>query len=179
MQQTQRVVITGGPGTGKTTLLRLLNEKGYPCHSEISRNVIREQLECGSDLLPWKDVAGFSKLVSDGQVKQYHEAIEGLWNFYDRGVPDVLAYLRKANIYEEELEERPLQYPYFKTVFLTPPWPEIYSQDAERRENLTEMLSIHEALYDVYHDFGYRVLEVPKISIHKRLDFILENLYLK
>ena len=46
----KRVIITGGPGTGKSTLLNLLEKRGYHCHQEISRAVIRQQLDLGTKL---------------------------------------------------------------------------------------------------------------------------------
>ena len=95
MDKTKRVIITGGPGTGKTTLLELLKEKGFPCHLEVARKVIKEQLELESDLVPWLDLVNFSILVNEGQIAQFNAVNEGICNFYDRGVPDVLAYLRK------------------------------------------------------------------------------------
>ena len=178
MNDTKRVVITGGPGTGKTTILDLLRDKGYPCHTEVSREVIKEQLILNSRLLPWDDLSGFSFKVNEGQVKQYKEAEEGKLNFYDRGIPDVLAYLRKEGIHEEELEQCAAQYLYHPIVFFMPPWPEIYGTDNERREDFDAMLEIHNNMKKVYCDLGYKVEEVPKLSPQKRIDFILSKLKL-
>ena len=35
----QKIVITGGPGTGKTTLLHSLKKRGFHCMDEISREI--------------------------------------------------------------------------------------------------------------------------------------------
>jgi predicted ATPase len=37
-------VVTGGPGTGKTTVLRELERKGFPCVPEVARQLIQEQM---------------------------------------------------------------------------------------------------------------------------------------
>lgn len=176
MSKTQRVIITGGPGTGKTTLLHSLKEKGFPCHTEVSRAVIKQQLELNTRLVPWDDLSGFSHIVNQGQKKQFDEVIEGKCNFYDRGIPDVLAYLRKEHIHEEELEQSAKDNLYHSTVFLTPPWPDIYAQDEERREDLESMMAIHNALIQVYESLGYQVKEVPKMSIEERVNFVLTDL---
>lgn len=179
MSKTKRVVITGGPGTGKTTLLKLLEKKGFPCHSEVSRRIIKEQLALDSKLVPWDDLINFSHLVNEGQIEQHKNIQEGICNFYDRGVPDVLAYLRKDNINEENLEKSATVFRYHPSVFILPPWPEIYGTDNERREDLNAMIEINNKLVEVYKDFGYSVIVLPKVSPEKRLELIFAELDLK
>jgi predicted ATPase len=176
MPQTKRVIITGGPGTGKSTIIEMLREQGYPCHSEVSRAVIKEQLEKRSDLLPWKDLPGFSDTVFKGQTGQYHQADANKVNFFDRGLPDVIAYLRKDLLPTDALDALVEHYPYHEEVFVTPPWEEIYQTDDERREDFETMQAIHNALVETYEQFGYKVVEVPKQGSQERVDFILNRL---
>lgn len=176
MTETKRIIITGGPGTGKSTIIDLLENRGYPCHREVSRAVIKEELDKGSDLLPWQDLPGFSETVFKGQTEQYHQAKENHINFFDRGLPDVIAYLRKDSLPTEMLDDLVPHYPYHSEIFVTPPWPEIYKTDSERREDFETMQSIHNSLVDTYKSFGYEVVEVPKENSFKRANFILERL---
>lgn len=178
MNNTTRVVITGGPGTGKSTILNLLSEKGYPIHQEQARAVIKEELSRNSDLVPWRNLPAFSEKVFKGQTGQWHEAFEGKVNFYDRGIIDVIAYLKKDLLPHDALSELVEHYPYHQSVFLTPPWPEIYAQDSERREDLNTMQAIHDALLETYQQFNYQVFEVPRIAPRERVDFVLEHLNL-
>jgi len=173
---TQRVIITGGPGTGKSSIINELEAKGYPCHTEVSRAVIKEEMQKGTGLLPWRDLSGFSDKVFRGQTDQYHDAEEGKINFYDRGMIDVIAYLRKDDHPSDALVELIEHYPYHKTVFLTPPWHEIYSTDEERKEKVEDMEAIHQSLINTYQSFGYRVLEVPKTELSERVAFVLQHL---
>ena len=53
----QRIVITGGPGFGKTSIIDELESRNFPCQHEVSRTIIKEQLEIGGDILPWKNLA--------------------------------------------------------------------------------------------------------------------------
>lgn len=178
MPKTTRVVITGAPGTGKTTVLEKLNSKGYPVLPEMARALIKEQQALDSELLPWKAHKRFGEALYARQVQQYHQAQEGQISFYDRGILDNLGYLRRDGIQNIALEEKAHSYPYFPKVFFTPPWQEIYNQDAERWEDFELMLDIHQALQAIYRDFGYQLIEVPRLAPEKRVDFILHQLTL-
>lgn len=176
MENTQRVIITGGPGTGKTALIEYLRAEGYPCFTERARATIKEQLALKSNLVPWEKLVDFSILVQQRQQQDYEKAIPNSLNFYDRGMPDVLAYLHRENHYIKALEDAAKKHNYHNQVFITPPWEKIYAQDNERREDLNTMISIHLAIANTYQTLGYTVIEVPKISITERIAFIKNHL---
>ncbi len=176
MEEKKRVIITGGPGTGKTSVIEALGAEGYPYFKEQARATIKEQLDKGSDLVPWQNLVGFSALVQARQKEDFAAASEKQLTFYDRGIPDVLAYLHRENHYVKSLEDEARLYLYHPQVFITPPWPEIYRNDNERREDLGVMHSIHLALVNTYETIGYKVIEVPKTSLDARLEFIKGNL---
>ncbi len=176
MENTQRVIITGGPGTGKTALIEHLRAEGYPCFTERARATIKEQLELDTDLVPWKRLVDFSILVQQRQQHDYEKALPKSLNFYDRGMPDVLAYLHRENHYVKTLEDAAKTHLYHHQVFITPPWEKIYAQDNERREDLNTMISIHLAIVNTYQTLGYTVIEVPKVSIDERITFIKNHL---
>lgn len=179
MSKTERVIITGGPGTGKSTLIELLKKRGYSTYPEIARATIKKQLDLGTRLQPWNDLPNFSRIVYRSQLKQFNEAVEGQWNFYDRGMPDVLAYLRREGHNLEELEQPIANYRYHPIVFITPPWPEIYSTDNERREKLQMMNEIHDSIHSTYLSLGYDVREIPKMDPEDRLHFLLNAIGLQ
>jgi len=54
-------VITGGPGSGKTTLVKELEAKGFACLHEISRQIILEAQQQGIDQLFLEDPLLFSR----------------------------------------------------------------------------------------------------------------------
>lgn len=175
MPQTQRIVITGAPGTGKSTVLNLLAQKGHTILPEMARDLIVEQQAIeGSTLVPWLDHPSFGLELFQRQLNQYHQA-EGV-TFYDRGILDNLAYLRRDSCPNLDLEDKAKAYPYYERVFLMPPWEEIYDKDDVRWEDLDLMLEIDQALKGIYKDFGYDVLIVPKEDPESRLNFILKHI---
>ena len=56
-----RIVLTGAPATGKTTLSLGLEAQGHHVFHEQARQIIQESLEKGSDVLPWKDLNRFQR----------------------------------------------------------------------------------------------------------------------
>ena len=56
-------VLTGGPGTGKTSLINGLSEKGYCCIPEVAREIIKKQVNNRGSALPWADKNGYAKLM--------------------------------------------------------------------------------------------------------------------
>ncbi len=172
----QRIIITGGPGFGKTTILNHLQNAGFNTFEEVARIVIKEELEIGSDVLPWKNLDAFSRKVLPLQIINHEKAIAGL-NFYDRGIPDIAAYQIHGNqSVFKELEEAITNHRYHDKVFITPPWEEIYGTDNERKESFEKACAIHFQLTQTYSKFGYLIVEVPKLKLEERVQFILDNL---
>jgi predicted ATPase len=171
-------VITGGPGSGKTTLVKVLEEQGFSCMHEISRQIIKEAQQQGIDQLFLEDPLLFSQKLLEGRLEQFKEAdsssIEIL--FYDRGIPDVTAYLKYLGIpYPDHFTENCLNFKY-DAVFVLPPWPDIYIQDNERYESYAEAEKIFKHLVDGYNTYNYNVHEVPTGAVEYRIEYILKHL---
>lgn len=176
--KTKRIVITGGPGSGKTSLIQYFETKGHFCLPEISREVIRKAQDEGIDQLFLEDPLRFSELLLEGRLEQYHSATSftGTFLFYDRGIPDITAYMDYLHTsYPLHFHESCLQFPY-DAVFLLPPWEEIYIKDNERYESYAEAEKIFKFLHQGYEKCGYKVHHVPVGSIEYRCDYILKKL---
>lgn len=172
------IVFVGGPGSGKTTLIDALSKKGYVCYPEISRQVTIEAQKHGIEQLFLKEPLLFSEMLLEGRIKQYREALQEKETvvFIDRGIPDVLAYLHYiGDSYPKTFAEACKNHLYSK-IFIFPPWEEIYQVDNERYENFEQALLIHSHLVETYQKFGYSLIEVPKIDLKSRVNFILNNL---
>lgn len=172
---TKRIVITGGPGTGKTTIINELIRRGFPCLEEISRQVTLEAQKNGISQLFLTNPLLFSEKLLEGRISQYHstEAIHAPFVFLDRGIPDVVAYMDfKKEDYPNSFIDacRSHQYDH---VFILAPWQEIYISDNERYETFEQALEIHEHLLSTYKKYDYHLNDVPFGSAESRTDFIL------
>jgi predicted ATPase len=174
----QTIVITGGPGTGKTTIIEKLIEQGHNCFNEISRQVTIEARKHGFEQLFLEKPLLFSELLLEGRKKQFHEAQEHDCDliFLDRGIPDILAYMHYiGDSYPAFFDQACKDHKYSK-VFILPPWQEIYISDEARYENYEQAKLIYDHLVETYKKYGYDLIEVPKGTLDNRILFILEEL---
>ena len=178
MSGPRRIVLTGGPGSGKTTLLEALSAAGHATSPEAGRAIIRRQQAIDGAALPWKDRALFAELMLDRELEA-HARAEGAAGpvFFDRGVPDVVGYLTLCGLPVPAHVDRAAQdIRYDRRVFIAPVWPEIFGQDAERKQDLDEARRSFEAMAETYPRFGYELIELPKTSVAERLAFVLKTL---
>ena len=179
-QQTQNIVITGGPGMGKTSIITHLTSQGYHCIPEAGRMIIIEQMRTQGNKLPWVDPLAFAMEMLGQATADYKKRVSqptGGFTFFDRGIPDIMGYLSICGIaIPPALEEACHNLPYFNKVFITPPWEEIYVNDAERKQSFSEAIDTYEAMKQVYSNLGYTLIEIPKLSIAKRVQFIVSAL---
>lgn len=173
---TKRIIISGAPGTGKTSLIEELSTRGYTCHPEISREIIAHQLATGGTITPWQELDKFSELVINERLKQFKKATSEL-EFYDRGIIDSFAYLLKDNLLiDSKWHTIANNNKYYKKVFITPPWEEIYTQDNERKEDFETATEIHKYMIAAYKLYSYEICIIPKLSIEERINFIINQI---
>lgn len=171
------IVITGGPGSGKTTLIEALAARGHTVRPEAGRAIIREQQAIGGTGLPWVDRALFAELMLAADRRSHAEALTqpGLV-FFDRGVPDILGYLALCGLpAPEHAEAAARSLRYRRTVFIAPPWRAIFGQDAERRQDFVEAERTHAAMAEAYPRYGYELVALPRASVEERVAFVLRH----
>ncbi|WP_405291973.1 AAA family ATPase [Algibacter sp. Ld11] len=175
---TKKIVITGGPGTGKSTLINELIKRGYTCLEEISRQVILDAKKEGIDQLFLTNPLMFSELLLKGRQKQFVDAelFENDIVFFDRGLPDVLAYMDFIGDKCPKDFIKTCNQSKYHTVFILKPWEAIYTSDNERYETFDQALEIHDHLVKTYENYNYNLIDVPFDTVENRTDFILNNL---
>lgn len=171
------IVLTGGPGSGKSTVLEEFKKLGYKCSEEKGRKIIQQELKRSGQALPWQDKQAFRDRMLAAELKAYESFQHHVgFIFFDRGIIDTYGYSLLENI--EATREllsccSSLRY---HSAFIFPPWKEIFTNDAERRQDFAEAQRTHESIQKAYHDFGYKLTQVPFSSVTERVQFILRNL---
>lgn len=173
-------ILTGGPGSGKTTLINKLQEMGYAIVPEVGREIIKEQIATGGDALPWKDTTKYAQQMLQHAVSDFlkHTSDDGLYLF-DRGIGDSLGYASLIELCKQtDFNTAVKRYRYNEVVFICPPWEEIYQTDNERLQDYELAVRTYHAIEKVYLAHGYKLIEVPKTHVNLRAQFIIEHLKL-
>ncbi len=164
-------VFTGGPGVGKTTLIRHLQSLGEKVVEETHRAVIAEQTAVGSRAVPWDDFAACCALCVGRDIEKFDAAAsETRRVFFDRGMMDGFDprwAAPKALVAAAKVRR------YNRRVFVFPPWREIYRIDAERRQDWAEAEATFERILGVLERFDYEAVIVPRDTIEGRARFVI------
>lgn len=171
-----KYVLTGGPSTGKTTLIKQLRDYGYSIVPEVPRQIIAEEQAKESSnyktILPWTDLAKFNELLIKRQIGLEAKVDSGLV-FLDRGLVDPLAYLRIGRLpVPENLYSQIKEANYSKVFFLEQL--NLYVQDDERKESEEQGLALHHTLFEVYDELNFEIIRVPALDKKRRLEFVLD-----
>jgi len=172
------VIISGCSGGGKSTLLAELARRGHMTIEEPGRRIVRDELAAGGTALPWIDLRAFcERAISLGKAD--HEAARhnsGI-TFFDRSLIDAWSAL--VSVTGADLPGELADWRYDQTVFLTPPWPEIYVNDGERQHDMTAAEVEYHRLCRDYPALGYETVVLPKLPVAERAAFIEQRLGLR
>lgn len=171
-------IITGGPGSGKTTLIEALKKKQYYCVDEAARSILKEKDAMGIDIKSYRNTIAFVEEELQLSVAHYiraqHQNSSAL-TFFDRGIPDIIAHAHLRNVpISNTLENAAHTYRYNNIVFIAPPWREIYCTDRERTESYEDGVQIYKQIKKTYQTYGYCLVELPRTDVESRTQFVLD-----
>lgn len=172
----KRIILTGGPGTGKTTIISTLNKRGYVCLPEISREIILDaQKTRNIDQLFLTHPNEFNEKLLVGRIQQFIDCEQYEYEniFIDRALPDIIAYNDYIKVDSSSEVIKAVHEYRYDFVFVFPPWEHIYKNDNERYESFDEAMKIHKSLKTTYTNLGYDVCEVPVGNVEDRANYIL------
>lgn len=167
-------VITGAPCSGKTTVIRELECRGYSVVHEAARAHIEAKLAEGLILA---QIRG-DGLAFERRLLEEKAAIESKLEirdtiFLDRAVPDSIAYFQLSGFDPTEPIAQSRRRLYRK-VFLLDRLPA--QKDAVRKEDDGTASRIESLLIDGYRGLGYSLIRIPVSPVTRRVDAILEHL---
>lgn len=179
MTPTHRLhVVTGGPGSGKSTLIAALAAAGVATSAEVGRAIIREQVAIGGTALPWADEQAFAALMLPREIAARAAALAGgAVTVLDRGVPDVTGFLRVSGLpVPPAFDAAARAIRYNPRVFLAPFWADIYTHDAERRQTAADARATEAIMRDTYAGYGYDLVDLPRVPVADRVAFVTARL---
>lgn len=183
------IVITGGPGSGKTTLINYLKRKGYTTHSELAIELIDEMIdEWGLEKFKaWKqeNLLTFQSMILERQLNQESNLSSTSLRFFDRGHLDPLAYLnafqknalmnRYFHDYQNQTRSGALTT--YHLVFHCDSLSDFNPRYASgRTESADESNLLGCKLKQIYQDFGFQVISLKNHSIEERIDHIFQTI---
>jgi len=177
-EQTNWCVITGGPSSGKSTVIRLLKDLGYHTTIELARHYIDLQRMNG---LSTDEIRAnqrqFQHNVLNLQIELERRLDPEELIFLDRGLPDELAYYQYFNLAPDEKLIEYLDQRIYKKIFIMDLLP--LHKDYARTEDVAAQRALHELIIATYMKRSEPVVMVPVLPPKERVQLIIDNLMLQ
>ena len=168
-------VITGGPSTGKTTLLTELSRRGYATVPEAARTIIDENLANGITVEKLRqDEKKFQESVVRRKAMIEASLEPNKLLYFDRGMQDTTAYLTAYNFATELWVQALIDNATYRKVFLLEPVT-AFENDYARTEDASFSKQLHLLLRDAYSSCGITVVIVPSMSVEDRATYVLKH----
>lgn len=175
MRNNNWYVITGGPGSGKTTTINLLKERGFNVAEEVARAYYESQMALG---ITNEQIRSNPQKLQDGIAKELIELEQRLNPedriFLDRAIPDNLAYYDFYNLQVPEFLKEAYDECSYKTVFYLDQVS--FAIDNVRTETEEETRKLSKLTHASYKRKNIETINVPAMDRDVRVDFILNHI---
>jgi predicted ATPase len=168
----KRFILTGAPGSGKTSILRVLGQHGYAVVDEAATDVIAAGQARGVEQ-PWNELSFTRKIAKMQRCRQEEPVSSGaVAQVFDRSPVCTLALARWMDhpvpaALSEEIERISEQQVYERQVFFVRPLGFV-EPTAARRISYTESLAFERVHEAEYLRLGFELLDVPAGPVAER-----------
>jgi predicted ATPase len=174
MKSTKWVVITGAPCSGKTSMIRELERRGFRVKHEVARALIDAALARGRSLEEIRaDEEIFEGRILTAKVEIEKSLPPEALIFLDRAIPDSIAYFTHAHLDPTTPIRESRLYRYRQVFFFERLQ---IKKDAVRIEDEAAAKRLEQLLWQSYRDLGYQPVRVPLMPLTGRCDWVLSHL---
>lgn len=166
--ETNWLVFTGPPRSGKTTTLHYLQQQGIPVDNEAAAIVLDDSVIA--------DELSFQRTILRAIMASHLSRPKQLLALLDRALPDGIAYYRFKNLPESEVVTL-CSYFRYRTVFIFDKIPiDLCPADPLRGESEPDIDRLAHLTRESYELVGYKPITVPVMSVKERAQFVLNHL---
>ncbi len=181
----KKVVITGGPYSGKTTTIEYFKDEGYTIIPEAAIMVIEELNEkfgSAEETRKWrsnpKNLIPFQELISKKQIELEAEITQNVNSkgfFFDRSVIDGIAYCKYRNIEPSEFILNAAKERNYDLIIILDTLTKFDERkNTGRVSNYNDSLKLRDLIEKTYNNFGYETFLIEEKSISERMYEIKE-----
>ena len=176
----KKYIITGGPHSGKSRVIKLLEQRGIQVLHETARLIIQEDQEKKKldpsyhYLYPWEDQNIFCRRCHERQLEREKE-LSGDVVILDRSMIDNLAYAAVEKIkLNPKIYKDIVDAGYEKKVFFFELLSS-YKTDPQRKDSEEQVKAVHKELYNVYSNLGFKIIKIPVFSEDKDTNIMMRT----
>jgi predicted ATPase len=163
---TNWIVITGAPSSGKSSLIKKLLDMGHQVCNDVAREIIQEINRKRNPL----DEKRKQLLIVERLLEKYSAICRKQVIFLDYGMPDNLVFQALAG-FQLDLAIKAARAIRYRAVFLLEPLKIDY--DGIRNLDTNMQRSIHMKILNKYMELNYRPIVIPSTDLQSRLERIL------